>query len=72
MLWFLKNLQGIQENNFQKIALCDLIRPFCTALTPNSIGFICHTYVTTRCDIVTVECTESKKSEGQTNIQTYK
>ena len=41
-------------------------------MTPNSIGFICHTYVTIRCDIVTVECIESKKSEGQTNIQTYK
>ena len=73
MLWFLKNLQGISENNFfQKIALCDLIWPFCTKMTPNSIGFICHIYVTTRCDIVPVECIESKKSEGQTNIQTNK
>ena len=42
------------------------------ALTPNSIGFICHTYVTTGYDMVTVECIESKKSEGQTNIQTNK
>ena len=41
-------------------------------MTPNSIGFFCHTYVTTRCDIVTVECIESEKSEGQTNIQTNK
>ena len=41
-------------------------------MTPNSIGFICHTYVTTRCSMVTVECIESEKSEGQTNIQTNK
>ena len=39
-------------------------------MTPNSIGFICHTYVTTGFDMVTVECIDSKKSEGQTNIQT--
>ena len=41
-------------------------------MTPNSIGFICHTYVTTGYDMVTVECIDSKKSEGQTNIQTNK
>ena len=41
-------------------------------MTPNSIGFICHTYETTRYDTVTVECIESEKSEGQTNIQTNK
>ena len=28
--------------------------------------------MTTRCDMVTVECIESKKSEGQTSKQTYK
>ena len=68
MLWFLKTLQGIRENTFfQKINLCDLIGPLCTLVTPNSIGFICHTYVVTRCDMVTVECIESEKSEGQTN-----
>ena len=38
----------------------------------SAIGFYCSTYVTTRCDMVTVECIESKKSEGQTSKQTYK
>ena len=41
-------------------------------MTQNSIGFICHICVTNRCDIVPVECIETKKSEGQTNIQTNK
>ena len=41
-------------------------------MTSNSIGFYCSTYVTTRYDIVTVECIESKKSEGQTSKQTNK
>ena len=68
MLWYLKNLQKIQENNyFQKIALCDLILPFCTEVTPNSIGFYSGTYVTNMCDTVTVECIVFKKIEGQTN-----
>ena len=39
-------------------------------MTSNSIGFYCSTYVTTRYD--TVECIESKKSEGQTSKQTNK
>ena len=41
-------------------------------MAPNSIGFICHTYVTTDYDKVTVECIDSKKSEGQTNKQINK
>ena len=39
-------------------------------MTPNSVGFICHTDVTNGYDMVTVECIESKKSDGQTNKQT--
>ena len=31
-------------------------------MTSSSIGFYCSTYVTTRYDMVTVECLESKKS----------
>ena len=41
-------------------------------MTSNSIGFYCSTYVTTRCDMVTVECIQFKKSKGQTSKQTYK
>ena len=33
-------------------------------MTPNLIVFICHTYLTTGYDMVTVECTDSEKSEG--------
>ena len=68
-----EKFKKIRENNFfQKIALGDLVSPLCTEMTPNSIGFYCSTYVTTRCDMVTVECIESKKSEGQTSKQIYK